>query len=185
MNEHDEALTEKLRVMQAQARDEVAFQWLVQQYERRLLYYLHRFTKPAEAADLLQDVWLRVYMKLPDLRAPEAFRVWLYKIAHDVAVNQIRKKSRREAAAFQRVDETTVSAEPVDDVELLENIELVHRALQELSVPHREILTLRFLEDLELNEIASVISCSLGTVKSRLHYARAALLKIVKEQCGE
>lgn len=64
-----------------------------------------------------------------------------------------------------------------DEFEAMENAELVHRALESLSHEHREVLTLRFLEQMDVNEIAEVVGCPTGTVKSRLHYAKTSLRK--------
>jgi RNA polymerase sigma-70 factor (ECF subfamily) len=179
---------EKLLVVRAQARDEHAFHELVARYERRMLYYLHRFLgNDAELADVMQETWVRVFQRITTLRAPEAFRVWLYKIAHDVAVNQLRRKN-----TFRHVQDfgdahaaEGVNASDWNEFELLEDCELIHNALEKLSLPHREVLTLRFLEELDLVEIAEVVGCSMGTVKSRLHYAKSAMRKLLEADCHE
>src|SRR5687768_5473884 len=83
------------------ARDGVtaAFRVLIDRYDRRLLYYVLRFLHDADRAlDVLQDVWLTAFRKLAALRAPEAFRVWLYQIAHDRVVDHLRKQRREEMA---------------------------------------------------------------------------------------
>ncbi|HCS54191.1 sigma-70 family RNA polymerase sigma factor [Rubinisphaera sp.] len=177
-------IQEQLLVLQAQSRNSVAFQQLVQTYERRLFYYLQRFTgASADSADLMQEIWLNVYQKLPGLNAPEAFRVWLYKIAHNRAVSYLRKRDRQTAAAFYQVQNGSITESEMEQgFEQLENAELVHRVLEQLSLPHREVLTLRFLEDLSLQEISEIISTSIGTVKSRLHYARLEMRKVIEEE---
>jgi len=71
-----------------------------------------------------------------------------------------------------------------NELDLLENAELVHFALNKLSAIHREVMTLRFLEGMEVKEIARVMGCSEGTAKSRLHYARSAMRCIVEEEQG-
>ena len=177
------AIYEKLLVVRAQARDERAFHELVTQYERRILYYIRRLLgNDADLADVMQEIWIRVFLRITTLRAPEAFRVWLYKISHDVAVNQLRKNKRRDVAGS--IDAHTVEAETTSDwneCELLENAELVHKTLDRLSLPHREVLTLRFLEELDLSQIAEVVGYSIGTVKSRLYYAKSAMRKLLEE----
>jgi len=176
------SIRDKLLLMRAQAREPGAFQELVEQYERRILYYVHRILgDDTDRADVLQEIWIRVFLRINTLRAPEAFRAWLYKIAHDVAVTQLRKRSRRETAGFTDED----VGDPVDtddwnELELLDRAELVHGALAKLSLPHREVLTLRFLEELDLAEIAHVVGCRVGTVKSRLHYAKAEIRKLLE-----
>lgn len=169
---HSDEISDRMLVVQAQARDQAAFRELVTRYERRLAYYIRRML--GGAFDVMQDVWLLVFRKLPALEAPEAFRVWLYKIAHDVTVSRLRKQAHRHQSI---PDDELISGEleTWNEFEALERAELVHRTLEQLSPSHREILTLRFLEGLELAEIANVVGCELGTVKSRLHYAKRSL----------
>ena len=183
MNESESnAIHEKLLVLRAQAREEDAFQQLVIRYERRILYYVHRILgNDANRADVMQEIWLKVFLKIASLRSPEAFRVWLYKIAHDVAVSELRKQCRHEKTTS--LTEQTANGEDAsdwDELELLENAEQVHKALGKLSVPHREVLTLRFLEELDLAEMAEIVGCGVGTIKSRLHYAKSAMRKLLE-----
>jgi len=178
-----DALYEKLLVMRAQAREEGAFGELVARYERRILYYIHRMLgNDADRADAMQEVWIRVFLKITTLHTPEAFRVWLYKIAHDVTVSQLRKRNRHEATALndELADDIRDSSD-WNEFELLEHAELVHAALGQLSLLHREVLTLRFLEGLDLSEISEVVGCGIGTVKSRLHYAKSAMRKLLED----
>ena len=77
-----------------------------------------------------------------------------------------------------------VETDQWNDLDLLENAELVHVALDRLSVMHREIMTLRFLEEMDVLEIARVMQCSEGTAKSRLHYAKNAMRRIIEEERG-
>jgi RNA polymerase sigma-70 factor (ECF subfamily) len=168
-------------VLAARRRDPAAFRLLVDAYERRLLYFLLRFVPGADdALDVLQEVWLTVYRRLPALNAPEAFRVWLYQIAHDKAVSHVRGQRRQERVR-EELQELR-GGEPEEAVPAVESAELIHRALQLLSVEHREVLTLHFLEDMRLEEIAQVLRCPLGTVKSRLHYAKQALRQEVEKR---
>jgi RNA polymerase sigma-70 factor (ECF subfamily) len=166
-------------VLRAQRGDGDAFRLLVDQYDRRLLYFILRFVSDADRAlDVLQDVWLTLFRRLPTLQAPEAFRVWLYQIAHDRAVDVLRRQQREESAqqvlrnGFVEGDEGPETG--------FDRAELVHHALDQLSPEHREVMLLRFLEDLSVAEIAATLRCALGTVKSRLHYARLALRQEVE-----
>ena len=179
---------EKLLVVRAQDRDDRAFHELVTRYERRLLYYIRRLLgSDVDAADVMQEIWMLVFRRLATLRAPEAFRVWLYRIAHDVSVSHLRKHSKWETAGSADSQQALDAAESDDgnESELMENAELVHRALEELSLPHREVLTLRFLEGLQISEIAEVVECSAGTVKSRLHYARVSMRQLLEDYHNE
>jgi RNA polymerase sigma-70 factor (ECF subfamily) len=173
---------EKMLVVRAQARDEESFQRLVIEYERRMLYYIHRLLgRDADLADVMQEIWIRVFQRITTLRAPEAFRVWLYKIAHDVAVSHLRKTQRREFIHLEDVHiAEQAAARDWNECDWLENAEWVHKALERLSLPHREVLTLRFLEELDLAEIAEIVGCNMGTVKSRLHYAKSAMRELLE-----
>lgn len=177
-----ETIRETLLLLRVQTRDEGAFQELVTHYERRLLYYIHRVLgNGADRSDVLQEIWIRVFLRIHTVRVPAAFRVWLYKIAHDVAVSHLRRVRRREAVSLRNEDATEVpELSDWNELKLLEHAEQVHAALSHLSIAHREVLTLRFLEELELSEIAEVVGCSIGTVKSRLHYAKLEIRKLLE-----
>jgi RNA polymerase sigma-70 factor (ECF subfamily) len=180
--EEFDQLCERLLVLRFQAGDRNAFHELVVRYERRLIYYIRRMVgEESDSFDILQEVWLRVYRRMGTLRAPEAFRTWLYKIAHDVSVNQLKRRDREPEQIDAELLPGTVD-DPGDEIQLLEDAALVHAALQKLARPHREVLTLRFLEDLPLDEIAEIVGCSLGTVKSRLHYAKLSLRQVMERK---
>ncbi len=174
-------IQERLMVLCAQEGNRDAFSRLVDLYDRRLLYFVRRILGETDGAlDVLQSVWLNVHRKLGKLRAPDAFRVWLYRIAHDEAISELRRKTRR-PMLFDDVETIQIADETSIDVAAFDNAELVHVALQDLSVDHRGVLTLRFLEDMSIEEIADVIGLSSGTVKSRLHYAKLALRRRIEE----
>lgn len=179
-------LNEQAAVLRAQAGDRAAFGQLVDQYQRRLTYYVHRLVSDLDQAhDLLQEVWIDVFRQLGRLESPAAFRVWLYRIAHHRAVSHLRRTSAR-SRAHEAAAVCDDAVDDVDELELLENVEWVHHALAQLSVEHREALTLRFLEGMTVSEIAAVTRTSEGTAKSRLHYAKAAMRRLMeKERTGE
>jgi RNA polymerase sigma-70 factor (ECF subfamily) len=174
-------LEERLTVLRAQQGDREAFRNLVDLYDRRLLYFVRRILgETDEALDVLQVVWLVVHRSLWKLQSAAAFRVWLYRIAHDQAVTELRKKTKR-PIQFEDIAPSQTLDPTFQDGATFENAELVHAALLGLSVDHRRVLTLRFLEDMSIEEIAEVVGCSPGTVKSRLHYAKLALRRRIEE----
>lgn len=171
---------ERLLVIQSQARDPAAFRKLVARYDTRMLYYIRRMIgDSSDAYDVMQEVWLLVFRRLGTLKVPEAFRVWLYRIAHDVSVTHLRRHSKLPTPHTEAI-ESSPELDDWDEFQALENAELVHRTLEQLSPEHREVLTLRFLEDLELTEIARIVDCEIGTVKSRLHYAKRSLRRQIE-----
>jgi RNA polymerase sigma-70 factor (ECF subfamily) len=134
--------------------------------------------------DILQAVWLIVHRKLRELKSPDAFRVWLYRIAHDQTVSYLRKRSKWPAPSEQ-IETISEANNASVNASAFDNAEIVHVAMQGLSVDHRRVLTLRFLEDMTIDQIAKVIDCSPGTVKSRLHYAKLALRRRIEEQLND
>jgi RNA polymerase sigma-70 factor (ECF subfamily) len=174
-----EQTEEAMLVLLAQQGDGQAFRTLVEAYDRRLLYFVRRiFDEAEEAFDILQEVWLRVHRNLRKLKSPRAFRVWLYRIAHDQAISALRRHHR--LVPLEHVPAEEMVDEEGSEV-VMDSAEIVHAALKTLSMDHRRVLVLRFLEDMSIEEIAEVLDCSLGTVKSRLHYAKAALGRWLEE----
>jgi RNA polymerase sigma-70 factor (ECF subfamily) len=172
---------EPLAILLAQQGDRDAFRRLVDLYDARLLYFVRRILGDTDGAlDVLQSVWLIVHRSLWKLQSPAAFRVWVYRLAHDQAVSELRRKTRR-PVLFKDIPAEQPPEPAAWDESALENAELVHAALGGLSVDHRRVLTLRFLEDVSVEEIAEVVGCGPGTVKSRLHYAKLALRRRIEE----
>lgn len=171
---------ELLCVLAAQKGDHEAFHNLVDRYDRRLVYFVRRFERDVDKAlDIVQEVWLTVSRKIAMLESPESFRVWLYRIAHAKVVTSIRREMR--ANALNRTLQSCVSKPDANQQSTLEIAQLVHLALDRISVDHREVLTLRFLESLTIEEIADVLTCPVGTVKSRMHYAKQTFRQAVKD----
>jgi len=176
-----ERMHERFLIRRFQRGDSNAFLKLVERYERRLLFYLQRFERdPERALDVLQDIWLTAWKSRRSLRSPDAFVTWIYRIAHGRVVDSIRAEMRRQQIEHDR----QAVVEPSGDRpgQTLEIGELIHFALSQISAEHREVLTLRFLEEMTLEQISEAIDCPTGTVKSRLHYAHQAIQAVIKEQ---
>jgi RNA polymerase sigma-70 factor (ECF subfamily) len=170
---------EQAWVRAAQRGDAAAFRCLVDCYDRRVLYFVLRFLPDShQALDVMQEVWLALFRRLPSLRAPGAFRVWLYQIAHDRVVSLLRRRRRQEKVQEELAEHFADCQEGNHEL-AFDRAELVHKALDLLPPEHREVLVLRFLEELTLEEIAAALRCRLGTVKSRLHYAKRGLRRQV------
>ena len=163
--------------LRCQAGEPEAFKDLVALMERPLLYYATKLTGNAETAlDVLQDVWIAAFRGIRKLKDPGSLRPWLYRITHAVAVNRVRQDVSSEKAEEAHIAAANGSAEITftrDDAAA------IHEALNELAPKHREVLVLYFLEDFSLAEIATVVGCSEGTVKSRMHYAKRAMKEIL------
>ena len=173
-------LEETLWVTQAQAGDSDAFVRLLNRHEKPLLYYLRRLVPNSDdALDLHQEVWLDAFRGLKSLQVPEAFRAWLYRIAHHKAARFVRDGIREEHFVESLVEGRTENSETGADIAL--DAEALHKALEILPTHHREILVLHYLRDLSTQEVAAVLNCPPGTVKSRLD-ARLELRNIVERK---
>lgn len=155
-----------------------AFDELVTLLERRLFFYIRRLVRSEEDAwDVLQQTWIEMFRNIGHLRDSSRILPWLYRIAHNLAVSHIRKEGN---VVMVPMDDLTVdSEENGSDFDRWDAAE-VRAALETLSVAHREVLTLHFLEDFGLDEIAGITGAPPGTVKSRLHYGKLALRKALK-----
>jgi RNA polymerase sigma factor (sigma-70 family) len=168
-------------VIRAQRGDPAAFEELVSALEKPMFYYVRRLVRNEEDAwDILQEVWTKSFRNLGSLRETRRYRVWLYSIAHKITMSHQRSVYRsldvfEDVPAPEFADES--EARPNE-----EDAERVHFALDRIDAPFREVLTLRFLEDLSVEEISEVIGVPMGTVKSRLHYAKQALKKVLERE---
>ncbi len=164
--------------LRCQAGEAGAFDDLIAVMERPLLYYAMTLTGSEDRAfDILQEVWLQVFRGIHKLRDPGTLRSWLYSIVHGIAVDHVRRNAAREKAESAHLEDFEEAEEPsfADD-----DAKAIHAALAQIGVRHREVLVLHFLDDLTLSEIAAVVGCSEGTVKSRIHYAKRAMKEILK-----
>ena len=163
--------------LRCQSGEPGAFEDLIAVMERPLLYYATSLTGNADSGlDVLQDVWIRAFRSIRKLKDPGSLRSWLYTITHGIAVDRIRRNSSRELAEKVQLEDFEEAEEPSfaeTDAAAL------HQALSEIGFRHREVLVLHFLEDMSIAEIAEVVGCSEGTVKSRMHYAKRAMKEIL------
>jgi RNA polymerase sigma-70 factor (ECF subfamily) len=171
-------LYERVLVLRCQTGDGAAFAELVERYQPRLRYYLRKMLAGTGAADdVYQEVWCDVFRALPRLANPGAFRAWLYRIARDRALRLLRRRR----PPHRPLDEAEVAANGAADEEFTaEDVVRVHAALDELAPEHREAVVLRYVEGMSYEEIARVAGCQLGTVRSRLHYAKRALRRALE-----
>jgi RNA polymerase sigma-70 factor (ECF subfamily) len=159
--------------LRCQAGEPGAFEDLVREMERPLRYYVAKLLRDEDQAlDVLQEVWVRAFRSLRRLAEPRSLRPWLYRMAHGLAVDRLRRNASRERLEQARAEDPPAGEEPSFDAD---DAAAVHRALDTLAAPHREVLVLHFLEDLSVAEVASVVGCPEGTVKSRIHHAKRAL----------
>ena len=151
----------------------------------------------ADAWDLSQEVFLKVWKALPKFEARAKFSTWLYRITHNVVYDWLRKRkidsagelddallNPRDIAAGARTTPSTTDR-PDHALENSELGERINAALATLNAEHRETILLREVQGFDYKEIAKVMDCSLGTVMSRLYYARKKLQTLLDNEKGE
>lgn len=169
-------LESAILVVRFQRGDRTAFEAIVRTWEQRLFYYIRRLVPTeADAWELLQETWLRLFRSLSALRDPRTLPSFLYTTARNTTMSRLRRRSHEVRALTEGSHEECAN----DAIACFDNAELVQHALDQLPFAQREVLALYFLEDLSLEEIASVLQVPLGTVKSRLHYAKVAIRKLI------
>lgn len=168
-------------VVRSQIGDDAAFAELMGLYSPRLRFYVGKMLheRHENTDDLLQEIWVGVFRALPKLNDAAAFRAWLFRIARDRVCREFRRaRIDLHQLEEQQLENIPADAEPDDAVDR----EAVRRQIELLSPDHREALVLRFIEDMTYDEIARVTGSAPGTVRSRIHYAKRALRRALKEE---
>jgi RNA polymerase sigma factor (sigma-70 family) len=174
-----DAVARELLALRCRRGDRAALEELIRTWERPLLYFLRRLVPDeADAWDVLQQTWVRVLRGIGSLDDPRGLAPWLYRVARNTAFSHARSLGPPHEPLKDRPDAR--AADPVSGCVEFEDAERVHRGLLSLSLAHREVLMLFFLEDLSVEEVATVLGVPPGTVKSRLHYAKLALRKVLE-----
>lgn len=178
-----ENLIDQVLILRFQTGDHSAFEKIVERYHGRLLYYIRRILARADNADdILQEVWLAAFRQLRTLKNPEAFPVWLYRVARNKAIGELRANR----LVPRPVEDIAAPDEPDNTEEFsADNAAQVHAGLDKLRPEHKEVLVLRFLEQMSYQDIAAVVGCRLGTVRSRIYYAKGALRKEMEETIND
>ena len=182
-------------VERAQRGDKRAFELLVLKYQRKLGRLLSRFVRdPAEVEDVTQEAFIKAYRALPGFRGDSAFYTWLYRIGINTAKNYLVALGRRaptttgfdneEAEGFEDADQLRDANTPESEMEGKEIAATVNRAMDALPKDLRTAITLREIEGLSYEEIASVMNCPVGTVRSRIFRARDAIAAELRPLLG-
>lgn len=178
-------------VERAQRGDKRAFELLVSKYQRKLVRLLSRFVRNAsEVEDVAQEAFIKAYRALPSFRGDSAFYTWLYRIGINTAKNHLAAQGRRAPTSTEHDAE---EAERFDDADELRDIntpesllmtrqigETVNAAMDELPEELRTAIQLREIEGLSYEEIAAIMNCPIGTVRSRIFRARDAIAERLK-----
>lgn len=182
-------------VERAQQGDKHAFELLVVKYQRKLGRLLSRFVRdPAEVEDVTQEAFIKAYRALPSFRGESAFYTWLYRIGINTAKNYLVALGRR-APTSTEID--SEEAEGYEEGELLRDIRTpeselmtkqiamtVNQAVENLPEELRTAISLREIEGLSYEEIAEIMNCPIGTVRSRIFRAREAIAEKLRPLLG-
>lgn len=182
-------------VARAQRGDFSAYDALVTRHRGRIYAMIRNMIHhETEAWDLSQEVFIKAWQALPKFEAKARFSTWLYRIAHNVVYDFARKRKIESAGEFndEIFDRETIDGSssttpaggsaPDENLSLAELRIKIDAALARLSPEHREVVVLKDVQGLAYKEIADVMGCSIGTVMSRLFYARQKLQTMLKDE---
>jgi RNA polymerase sigma factor (sigma-70 family) len=173
-------------IRQVQAGDVAAFDKLIRKYRERVFGVVYNLTSNREdAADLTQDAFIKAFQAINRFQGNCSFFTWLYKIAVNTTLSHLRKNKMRSFFSLEKLNEEGGDAQVIEqltdkrgadrDTYLHELQEKLNEGMQKLSIPHRTVITLYEIDGLSHSEIADIMGCSEGTVRSRLHYAKQFL----------
>ena len=176
-------------VLRSQQGDSESFRLLYQLYQQKARSTLYQLCGSFMLDDLVQEVFLRAWKGLPNLREPNYFSTWFYRICWNVATDYRRKLARNAAKSQSPTELDAIAKEKISshlhqtsDLMRLHYQDVVKRGLEHLSLPHRVVIVLHDLEDIAQQEIAQILEIPIGTVKSRLHHGRKTLKKFLQQQ---
>src|SRR6516164_5440670 len=184
---------DKALVRAAQQGQMSAFEELVARHREKIYARAYSMMRnEEEAVDLSQEAWVKGWQRLQQFQGESSFGTWMTRIVINLCLDQLRKHKRQRTESIEEMDEESggverqmpvVTVNPTAGLERGELRQRIDRALGQLSYEHRTVLILHEFEELEYKQIAKVMGCSIGTVMSRLFYARrkmAALLADLK-----
>ena len=179
-----ERLEDEIFIRQYRLGDDSSIEKLIGRWQKRLYHYVVSLIYDNSAVwDILQEIWLSVIKTLKSQKRIENFPTWIYGVARNQTFFYLRKNRLLPKTYDEGECKSEITKESlIEMLELKENVHLVKEALSELSLSHREVLTLFYLQDLSLREIAQVTNISSGTLRSRLHYGRIHLKKILLQK---
>jgi len=185
------ALEDESLVRAAQRGDMTAFEELVARHRDKIFARAYSMMRNEEdAIDLSQEAWVKAWQRLKQFQRESSFSTWMTRIVINLCLDQLRRQKRQRAESIEAMDEESGGVErqmpvlTVNPTEGLERAELrarIDRALSQLSEAHRTVLVLHEFEQMEYKLIAKTMGCSIGTVMSRLFYARRKMAVLLAE----
>ena len=193
MSGHDyTSTTDETLVLAARRGDLAAFEELVARHRDRIYARAFSMTRnEQEAIDLSQEAWIKGWQRLEQFQGDSSFTTWMTRIVINLCLDHLRKQKRHRTDSIEAMEdesggvERQLPVEIVNPTEGLERGELrrkIDGALERLSAEHRTVLVLHAFEEMDYKTIAKTIGCSMGTVMSRLFYARRKLASLLAEE---
>lgn len=169
-----------------------AYNRLVKQYQGRIYGVVYNMTgNNADAQDLVQEIFVKAYRNLGRFKGSASFYTWIYRIAINHTINFLKKRNRYRVDSLDDIDnriendpdfiDLSNNSQPFRDAELSEIQKKLNEAIQKLSDKHRTVVVLHDIEGVPHEQIAKMLKCSQGTVRSRLFYARRELQNYLQE----
>jgi RNA polymerase sigma-70 factor (ECF subfamily) len=193
--EDHSSVDDQALVRMAQRGDMAAFEELVARHRDKIYARAYSMMhNEEEAVDLSQEAWVKGWQRLAQFQGDSSFGTWMTRIIINLCLDQLRKQKRQRTESIEAMDEESggverhmpvVTVNPTAGLERGELRQRIDRALGQLSYEHRTVLVLHEFDEMEYKQIAKTMGCSIGTVMSRLFYARrklAALLVDLKKQ---
>ncbi|MFA5663501.1 RNA polymerase sigma factor RpoE [Castellaniella sp.] len=182
-------------VRRVQGGERQAFDLLVIKYQRRIMRLLARLVHdPAEVEDLAQDVFIKAWRALPQFRGESAFYTWLYRIALNTARNWLATRKRQpirvdapeneDGETFSADDSLTDYTTPESAAVSREIVDTINHTIEDLPEDQRTAIVLREIEGMTYEEIAQIMQCPVGTVRSRIYRAREAIAHRLRPVLG-
>jgi RNA polymerase sigma-70 factor (ECF subfamily) len=189
---HEDAPTDHVLIARCQRGELDAYEFLVNRYRQRvhgLVYSMVR--NETDATDLCQETFVKAWQAIGRFKGQSSFYTWLYRIASNLCVDLARQRARRPTTPFEETVDPEADVNltvapsnqplPTDELRRRELGAQIQTALMELSPEHRAVIQLREYDGLDYAAIARAVGCSIGTVMSRLHYARKHLQKLLRD----
>ena len=173
-------MEEKDLICRAARGDAEAFRQLVEAYQTPAYRLAARMCGPDSAEDVTQEAFLAAWRALPEFRGDCRFSTWLYRLVSKAAIDCLRReKKHRDTGDVDDLELPDGGPSPQEQAERSDTRDAVRRALDRLSPEHRQVLLLRFMQELDYGEIARALNVSEGTVKSRINRAKSKLREVL------
>lgn len=172
---------DELLIFKCREGDQKAFSLLISRWNKKLVFFAYKFTNDIESArDIAQESWISIHKGLNNLNDPAKFSTWAFRITYNKSMDYLRQQQRASQIETMPAENTDDELEDYHD-----DAATVSELLSKMPAQHKTILTLFYLEQQSIRQIASILKLPEGTIKSRIYYAREFLKRKYKEVKNE